>query len=209
MEDVKVNEKMEDHVIRYHVEKFDIMLDELNDDYKDSEEIKGYLQKVKEYLDSLKTGSVDIAECFYSNSDSSNVVVATDYKPNEISQVNEMSKEVAQRNIQTSSDDETDSHGDEAKDNIAISSFNAAKQKSNFENEERIHEKSSKLNEEKEDDFYEKTRQSNELTKGSDMNKVTETEHKKFQRLLNPKTAQETKIINKFIKIMFDWREKN
>ena len=36
----------------------------------------------------------------------------------------------------------------------------------------------------------------------------TFTENEKFKRLLNPKTAQETKIINKFIKIMFDWREK-
>ena len=34
------------------------------------------------------------------------------------------------------------------------------------------------------------------------------TENQKFKRLLNPNTAQETKIINKFIKIMFDWREK-
>ena len=36
----------------------------------------------------------------------------------------------------------------------------------------------------------------------------TLTENQKFQRLLNPKTAPETKLINKFIKIMFDWREK-
>lgn len=33
------------------------------------------------------------------------------------------------------------------------------------------------------------------------------TENQKFNRLLNPKTAQETKLINKFIKILFDWRE--
>ena len=36
----------------------------------------------------------------------------------------------------------------------------------------------------------------------------TLTENEKFKRLLNPKTAQETKIVNKFINIMFDWREK-
>ena len=34
------------------------------------------------------------------------------------------------------------------------------------------------------------------------------TENQKFNRLLNPQTAQETKLINKFIKILFDWREK-
>ena len=34
------------------------------------------------------------------------------------------------------------------------------------------------------------------------------TENKKFTRSLCPKTAQEAKLTNKFIKIMFDWREK-
>ena len=34
------------------------------------------------------------------------------------------------------------------------------------------------------------------------------TENQKFKRLLNPMTSQETKLTNKFIKIMFDWREK-
>ena len=33
------------------------------------------------------------------------------------------------------------------------------------------------------------------------------TENQKFKRLLNPMTSQETKLTNKFIKIMFDWRE--
>ena len=33
-------------------------------------------------------------------------------------------------------------------------------------------------------------------------------EDKKFKRLLNPKTSQEAKLVNKFIKIMFDWRKK-
>ena len=34
------------------------------------------------------------------------------------------------------------------------------------------------------------------------------SENQKFIRILNPKTPQETKLTNKFIKIMFDWREK-
>ena len=34
------------------------------------------------------------------------------------------------------------------------------------------------------------------------------SENQKFERLLNPKTSQETRLTNKFIKIMFDWREK-
>ena len=34
------------------------------------------------------------------------------------------------------------------------------------------------------------------------------TENQKFIRILNPKSPQETKLTNKFIKIMFDWREK-
>ena len=33
-------------------------------------------------------------------------------------------------------------------------------------------------------------------------------DEEKFIRLLCPKTAQEVKLINKFIKILFDWREK-
>ena len=34
------------------------------------------------------------------------------------------------------------------------------------------------------------------------------TENQKFERLLNPKTCKEIKLVNKFIKIMFDWRDK-
>ena len=36
----------------------------------------------------------------------------------------------------------------------------------------------------------------------------TLTESKKFERLLNPKSCKEIKLVNKFIRIMFDWRDK-